>query len=275
MSSTLRARVTAFLAATSIVLGLFLALCALPGVWSFIALRWQWVGAGLAAVELVVLVGTVLVHPSESSVTNQDDPFPPEVIEKIRYRFASARDFEATETIYREWFSASLSIPDAEYCVLMDRGIYERVQEAIFSNGGTRITGYYTVWPISEQTLASLLAGSLKEKELNSTHILMFDDPNATVLYCPEIGASRDAKLGGQLLSDARSYGLHLLQQHPNLAKAAAWAYTKYGERIVKNQLRMPASKRWYSRFRVMSRDQALAVLARAKPFEADRTVIL
>jgi hypothetical protein len=275
MSSVLRTRAKSFVAASSVVLALFLALCALPGVLAFFETRWSWVGTGFAVVELTVLVGTMIFHPDDVSPRGQSDPFPSEVIERINYRFASARDFEATEAIYREWFPRSLSIPDAEYCVLMDRGCYERVQEVVFSDGSRRITGYYAVWPISDQTFASLLSGALKEKDISSTHVLKFDDPNATVLYCPEIGASRDAGLGGQLLSDARSYGLHLLKQHPNLQKAAAWAYTKYGERIVKNQLRMPAPKRLFSRFHVMSRDQALAVLARAKPFEPDRTVSL
>ena len=159
----------------------------------------------------------------------------------VELRFACESDYMGMEAVYGQWFKSNSSIADAEYCDLIRRGNLIRVAELKESSGThewVKIDGYYSIFPMSNSTFSALVEGSLKENQINSSLIFDPSDPRAEIIYIPEICASKDSKIGKILTRDLVKYVYYLLKINNNLEMVGAWAYSKFGERLV-NDFRM------------------------------------
>ncbi len=203
----------------------------------------------------------------------EESPFGDEVLKRDRLdiRFGIPDDFPATEAVYREWFRPQLSIDDADYVAILRKGPFVRVAEATFSNGteeSKRIVGYYSVWPMARDIYKKLANGTMKERELTVDMILEFNDPRATVLYLPEICASKKWDVGGPLLRDLLRYVTKILDQHTQIETVGAWPYTKYGRKLIETYRFKPSKLRGlFGKFHEISRSLALALPRPRTPF--------
>jgi hypothetical protein len=199
-------------------------------------------------------------------------------IEALICRFAVADDFPGTDRVYLEWFAPQLSVDDGEYCKLMDRGEFVRVVEARHSAGSQLskiIAGYYSVWPLSKETFEGMADGSIRERDFKSAMILSPSDPNAFVLYVPEICASKRAWdiARSPLVADLARYIGHILIQNPQIAHVAAWPYTKQGRHYVERAKMKRLGASWRRKFFWADRDNVLTFPQTRRPFKAKWTI--
>jgi hypothetical protein len=232
---------------------------------------------GVLALVLAVaeagIIGTLYYLYRNYDRTVEGDPFPEFGLkfERVDFRFGGPDDFPGTERVYHQWFKTQLSVDDAEFCHIAARGPFLRVAEATLVDGSEethRIVGYYTVWPIAQSTFDKLVSGKMKERELKSEMVLSFSAPNATVLYIPEICASKEWNGGSQLVRDLQRYVLHQMEQHKHLNRIGTWPYSKYGRRLVRCfKLRRPKKGGLLGRMHEITRERALTLSRPRTPF--------
>ncbi len=147
-------------------------------------------------------------------------------------RFAGVADFGATEAVYREWFPTELSVDDSVYAELLARGGYVRIVELTFADATKQVAGFYTFWPLTAATYKRMTSGETPERNLTGADIARFDDPEAAVLYVPEIGISKGTHLGRLIVRDALDYACKLLTTQRHFRLVSAWGYSAVGKSI-------------------------------------------
>ncbi len=199
--------------------------------------EWPWLAvAGVVLFEAIVFVFILWLQPPA-----EDDPefFADPEKTKTVMRFAKSSDNESTESVYEEWFKQSLSIADCEYRKITARGQFVRVAEVTKKH--TRghsifVSGYYAVFPITQELLNDLYSGNKKEKDIVSSDVLDIFDPAARVLYICEAVSSRKCSVRHELMGDLLSYCAHIVSQNLNITTISTWPYTKYGVIAVKKR---------------------------------------
>lgn len=243
-----------------------------PDVRAFVAAQVGYSIAALVAVEALVILVLWLLYRVPGAA-DDEDPFPQEALKRDRldFRFGMPADFCGTEQVFHEWFGPQLSIDDDEYIAILGKGPFVRIAEVSLSHGAhesKQIVGYYAVLPMARVTYERLAAGKLKESDLKADMVLDFDDPNAVVLYIPEICASKKWDIGGSLLRDLLRYAIKALQDHPHIEIVSAWPYTKYGRRLVRDYMMKPRHGKLFGKLHEISRALALALPRPKTPFE-------
>lgn len=196
------------------------------------------ISASAILIEAGLIIGSIALAKGDhkkgsKSVENSDDPFFSEAFEQVRVRFSVPEDYEGLLRVFSEYFPPETALPAEEYRLLMGtgRGIV-RIIEGVCADGKRLVIGYYSIWPLSSQTLKDLTTGALKEADLNASKVLNFDDPNAETLYIGEIAISRGQPFGQTLMRDAKSYVLYRAAQHSNMRSVSAWGYSAIGKKL-------------------------------------------
>jgi len=275
-----RAALPDFFKANAAVLGLFLAALALgTGVQHAVLDHLLLTAAAFLLVEGCIVLVLAYRHRDQSTRRHFDELEGDALtVEALTCRFAAADDFPGTDRVYLEWFTPQLSVDDGEYCKLMDRGEFVRVVEARHSAGSQQskvIAGYYSVWPLSKDTFEGMADGRIPERDFKSSMILPPSDPNAFVLYVPEICASKRAWdiARSPLVADLARYIGHILVQNPHIAHVAAWPYTKQGRHYVERAKMRRLGASWLRKFYWADRDNVLTLPQTRRPFKAKWTI--
>lgn len=236
----------------------------------------QYVGSNLlpmwglvAAVELITAASVWLIYrsssPSVSGILAFDSG-----IDRITIRNATQNDTDGTESVYREFFSESLSIDDCEFNRIVAREVHVRVAEATYQDGSKEIMGYYSVWPMAHSAYRNLVEGKIKESSFTSAMVVSPKSKNAEVLYVSEICARRGSGgVGTMLLKDARSYLNAIARQNQKIGLIAAWGSTTIGRSIATRMCmtRVATTRGKLTRFYEISRREAFKVVGNAAAF--------
>lgn len=277
---TARSALPDFFKANAAVLGLALAALALgPGVQEAVSSHPIFSLIAIIALEVCIILILAYIHRDQSTRPRFDElPNDALTIDALCGRFATSHDFSGTSRVYHEWFKPHLSIDDGEYCKLMDRGEFVRVVEVKHSAGsqkGRLVAGFYSVWPLSLDVFDQMAGGHLRERDFNSAMVLSPSDPNAAVLYVPEICASKRAwdVARGPLVTDMARYIGHLLTQNPHIQNVAAWPYTRQGRRYVNWAKMKRVGGGWLHKFYWATRDNVLTLPQTRRAFKAKWTI--
>jgi hypothetical protein len=211
----------------------------------FIEEQWWILALGVLACELAVVMFILWILPPV-----EDDPefFADPEKKKTVMRFATSNDNDSTESVYEEWFSDSIAMVDEEYRKIVAREKFVRVAEVTKQHSygiSTFVSGYYAVFPMSQQTLEDLYTGKRKEKDLASNDVLDFDHNDARVLYICEAISSKKCSVRHELMGDLLSYCAYIVSANPQICTVATWPYTKYGINSVKKRRFRKISKGW------------------------------
>jgi hypothetical protein len=199
------------------------------------------------------------------SMTAEADPFFHDSIDTLVIRFAVPEDYEDLLKVFREYFSDDTALTPEEYRLLMKPGgRLVRIMEGVNQSGNHKIIGYYSVWPMSNDTLSNLSSGRLKESEIDSSIVLPHGDDRAKTLYVGEIAISRGQPFGQVLMRDAKTFILHCLFTEKNIESVSAWGYSDIG-RTLASRMGMkritPPRKKKPSEFFVATKTEALDAL--------------
>jgi hypothetical protein len=228
----------------------------------FVVQNITWFLVGFVVFQLA-LVSSIWIY-----ARNQFTPDSPIVssdpswhVESLEIRFCNPQDSLGTESVYHEWFTDDVAIDDDEYDKIVARGGFVRVIEADLKKGGSEqriIVGYYSVFPIKIETFDLLRTGKKKEQDLLCSDVLDPSDPNAKVLYIPEICESKGRNVGPALVRDLIRYVSHTMHNNKNISYIAAWPYTKYGKKLINDFGMKPAvGRRFFQKVYCMSRVSA------------------
>lgn len=153
---------------------------------------------------------------------------------KIEIIFADKNTSRDLDDIYEQFFPQSGAMDDAEYDLIQDRKKFIRAAQKTYPRKvAKKICGYYSIFPLSEETFESLKNGSIKESELTNDLILDPDHPLAKVLYVCEI-CSTDSDAAYHLIIDMKKYVKKLIRRNAGITKIGAWGFTVSGRRLIK-----------------------------------------
>jgi hypothetical protein len=224
--------------------------------------------AGALVLEGVTLAAIWGLHRRKEQPPSDQTPFNAG-LDEVVVRYASADDAEATEAIYREWFSDALSIDDAEFAKVVSRSLHVRVAEEVYSSGASQVVGYYSIWPMSLESYRSMVNGEIKESQFTSSMILAPNAKSANVVYVSEICVRKGSTAGSILLKDAMSYVSAIARKNTKVTCVAAWGSTPIGRSIATRmgmtRVRKKSGK--LTEFYEIGRSDAFKVLAKAPTF--------
>lgn len=157
-----------------------------------------------------------------------------ELDSKIEVIFADKNTSRDIDEIYDKFFPQSGAMDDNEYDIIQERKKFVRAAQKSYQRKvAKKISGYYSVFPMSEQTFESLKSGSLKESDLTSSLVLDPDDASANVLYVCEI-CSIDPETSYHMIIDMKKYLKKLMRSNGNIIKIGAWGFSESGRRLIR-----------------------------------------
>lgn len=219
-----------------------------------------WAVLAGGVIECAILAAVLWLNRRPESVI---DPVPrsdPDS-EKTQARLAVPADFDAVSNIFSQWFPASVAGDDAEYIKTMASS-HVRVIESRYRNGTTKVTGYYSLWPINKTFYNSMVEGAVEERDFKASMIFALESHDAEVLYIPEICILRGSRAGRALIGDVLREVTKYLSSHPEVELIAAWPATPAGLDLVR-RCGMTVRRRIdgaASNFYEVSRSDALAL---------------